>query len=149
MVNQRAGLLASNYPMRAEQRSEAVPEGKVMLSNTVGTELPQEAYLIIKIKEGQVQPGNKEGNCSSSACFSLSPLTQLCVLKWSLTSDVPGLSITLYMNMGDATFELFMLIFKLTMTPLMKDGCWVPLFYVLPNLFWPSFMLGDAKSDQE
>lgn len=30
--------------------------------------------------------------------------------------------------MGDGTFELFMLIFNLIMTPLMKDGCWVPLF---------------------
>lgn len=41
MVNQRADILASNYPIRAEQRAEAVPEGKVMLSNMVGPELPQ------------------------------------------------------------------------------------------------------------
>lgn len=40
MVNQRADILASNYPIRAEQRAEAVPEEKVMLSNTVGPELP-------------------------------------------------------------------------------------------------------------
>lgn len=44
--------------------------------------------------------------------------------------------------MWDTTFELLMLIFKLTVTPLMKDGCWVPLFYVPPNLSQPSFVLG-------
>lgn len=36
--------------------------------------------------------------------------------------------------MGGATFELFMLIFRLTMTPLMNGGCWDPLFYVSLNL---------------
>ena len=41
MVNQRDDLLASNYSTRAEQRAEAVPEGKVMLSNMVRPELPQ------------------------------------------------------------------------------------------------------------
>lgn len=34
MVNQRADLLAPNHLIRAEQRAEAVPEGKVMLSNS-------------------------------------------------------------------------------------------------------------------
>lgn len=40
IMNQRADLLTSNYPMRAEQRAEAVPEGKVMLSNMASPELP-------------------------------------------------------------------------------------------------------------
>lgn len=91
---------------------------------------------------------NKEVICSLSKKehFPLLSLTELCVLKRSLTSDMPGLSITHYMNMGDATFEHFVSLSKLIMTPLMKDGCWIHLFYVPSNLSQPSFVLRGARS---
>lgn len=67
MVNQTADLLAPDYLIRAEQRAEAVPEGKVMLSNS---RPPAPPVPDNSNQRGQVQLGykreNKEVNCSLS-----------------------------------------------------------------------------------
>lgn len=116
MVNQRADLLASNYLIRAEQRPEAVPEGKVMLSSTVPT-LPQ--YLIIKIKEGRCSLGTKGRTkrwtplWARKSIFFLLPSTALCSQVIYNFWCARTLHHTLYQH-EDATFEQSMLLFKLT-----------------------------------
>lgn len=145
MVKQRADLLASNYLIRAEQRAEAVPEGKVMLSNTVVPTLPQ--YLIIKIKESRCSLGTKGRTkrwtalWARKSSFSVLPLTALCSQLIYNFWCARALHHTLDQR-EDATFEQFMLIFKLTVTPLIKDGSPVPLFYAPPSFFQPSFVRG-------
>lgn len=135
-MNQRADLLTSNYPTRAEQRAELCLKGRWCFLTWPAQSFPKDTYLVIKIKEGQVQPGhkrqNKEVNCSlNKSMLSLLCLTRLCVLKWLLPSDVPGHSITHYMNIGGATFELFVFILRLNDT---THESWMPCY----PIFWTS-----------